>query len=64
MSASEPISFTCPECGAKYKVLSIEPSPVKAKDVTVKCRRCGSQFPATDGNALLKYFLVTKRSLD
>jgi predicted Zn finger-like uncharacterized protein len=64
MSALEPIRFKCPGCGAKYKVVSIKPPPFEAKDIKVKCRRCGFPFPATDGDALLKYFLVTRRSLN
>jgi len=64
MSASEPIPFKCPGCETKYKVVSLTASPVEAKEMKVKCRRCGFPFPATDGDALLKYFLVTKRPLN
>ena len=64
MSASEPIPFKCPGCETKYKVVSLTASPVEAKEMKVKCRRCGFPFPANDGDALLKYFLVTKRSLN
>ena len=64
MSALEPIPFTCPGCGAKYEIVLIEPSPLKPKDAKTKCRRCGTLFPAADGNILLKYFLVTKRLHD
>jgi len=62
MSASEPIPFTCPGCGAKYKIVITEPSPLEAKDAKVKCRRCGAAFPAAEDDMVLKYFLVTGRA--
>ena len=60
MSASEPIPFTCPGCGANYKIVKVEPV-VEAKDIEVKCTRCAFAFPPTDGHDHLKYFLVVKR---
>jgi len=61
MSASEPLPFTCPDCGAKYKIVKIE-GGAEAKDIKVKCRQCGSALPPTDGNAHLKYFIIGERS--
>jgi predicted Zn finger-like uncharacterized protein len=60
--SAEPIPFTCPGCGAKYKIVLTEPSAVEAKNAKVKCRRCGTAFPAAEGDLVLKYFLVTGRS--
>jgi molybdopterin-binding protein len=57
--SAEPIPFTCPGCGAKYKVVKIEPF-VEAKDVKVKCTQCSFALPPIDTH--LKYFLVVKRS--
>jgi len=57
MSASEPIPFTCPGCGTKYKVVLIDPSPYDAQNVTIKCLQCGAELTAKKGNGLLEYFL-------
>jgi predicted Zn finger-like uncharacterized protein len=64
MSASKSIPFSCPACGTKYKIVMAEPSPIEAKDAKAKCRRCAAAFPATEGDVVLKYFLVTELSVN
>ena len=56
-------SFTCPNCGAKYRLVKVE-APISAvPDCEVPCRSCGSALHGRDGDFFLKYFLV-ERSKD
>jgi len=60
MSALEPIPFTCPGCGTKYKIVLIDPSPDDSRNAKIKCVHCGVALRAMKGNALLRYFLRSR----
>jgi predicted Zn finger-like uncharacterized protein len=57
MHCSEPILFSCPSCGAKYKIATID-SPGSWYHGKVACSRCNTLFPAGDEHMLFKYVLV------
>jgi predicted Zn finger-like uncharacterized protein len=59
MSMSEPIPFICPACEAEYKIVTIEALDVQQK---VRCLKCDALFPAAEGRAAFKYFLVGRPS--
>jgi len=52
--------FTCPHCGAKYKVVRVD-APVADTLREVICRSCGGPLQGREGRSILKYFLVSKR---
>ena len=58
-AANPPTSpFSCPHCGAKYKVVAIEAATASPTEPGVGCLSCGGQLAAREGDFLLKYFLV------
>jgi predicted Zn finger-like uncharacterized protein len=57
MDNSEPIPLSCPSCGAKYKIVTID-SPAEAPYSKVACLRCDALFPAGDGRVFFKYILI------
>jgi hypothetical protein len=52
--------FTCPGCGAKYRLVKIEAPIAVVPDCEVACRSCGSPLPGREGEFFLKYFLVER----
>src|SRR5262245_41332810 len=52
--------FTCPKCGAEYKVVRM-PAPAGSRDSPLHCKICNQEFASTDGENILKYFLVSRR---
>ena len=52
--------FTCPNCGAHYKLVRM-PASANASDPPVHCKVCNHELAPTDGENILKYFLVSKR---
>jgi hypothetical protein len=54
---SEPVAFTCPSCGAEYKIVTIE-APSDTPRSKIGCLRCDAMFPSGEGRLALKYFLV------
>ena len=61
MSKLEPIDFSCPGCEAEYKVVTID-APSDAVHGAIACLKCDAQFPAGEGRAFFKYFLVGRAS--
>jgi predicted Zn finger-like uncharacterized protein len=57
MHRPEPIIFSCPSCGAKYKIVTID-SPGSWYHGKVACSKCNTLFPAGDEHMLFKYVLV------
>jgi predicted Zn finger-like uncharacterized protein len=57
--ASQSDDFTCPQCGAEYKVVRMSPQSVLAAQ-TVKCLHCPAEFMARNGDLILKYFLLKR----
>jgi hypothetical protein len=52
--------FTCPSCQARYKVVRVTAEPGKTYRA-IHCRVCRAALAGTDGNDILKYFLVQRR---
>jgi hypothetical protein len=51
--------FTCPQCRTRYKVVRV-PKPPDLADRPISCKVCTQPLAATDGDDILKYFLVSK----
>jgi len=49
--------FSCPACGAQYKVVEVMALPADTHDA-IYCVRCGAELPERDGANFFKYFLV------
>ena len=54
VSASEPIPYNCPGCGANYHVVTVD-GLVDAQHDRGACRWCGIAFPAREGANFLRY---------
>ena len=53
------LEFHCPSCDAGYKVVRVAKESGKAYR-PVHCRVCRGPLPATEGDDILKYFLVRR----
>jgi hypothetical protein len=53
-------TFTCPSCGAKYRLVRIEAPIEVVPDCEIDCRSCGGPLKGRDGEFFLKYFLVER----
>jgi hypothetical protein len=61
MSNSKTIIFNCPRCQAEYRIISIE-APCDVPHGKIACLKCDALFPAGDGRAFFKYFLLGRPS--
>ncbi len=61
MSEHPPMSRTCPNCGAQYKVIRID-APATDKFREISCKSCGGPLQGREGNSIFKYFLVGGRN--
>ena len=52
--------FACSKCGAEYKLVRM-PAPADSRDSPLHCKICNQEFASTDGENILKYFLVSRR---
>jgi len=52
-----PRDFACPECQARYKVVRMRTEPA-ASYPTLQCIVCRKPLASTEGDSILKYFLV------
>ena len=52
-----PRDFACPECQARYKIVRMNAEP-GASYPTLQCMVCDKPLAATEGDSILKYFLV------
>ena len=52
-----PASFTCSQCGAQYKVVRVK-MEIQSLDHLLYCKVCKQPLAATDGEDILKYFLM------
>jgi transcription elongation factor Elf1 len=59
MSRDHSQDFACPQCQAHYKVvrMTVEPG---ASHGTLQCKVCRQPLASTDGDNILKYFLVSR----
>ena len=51
--------FNCPTCGAQYKLVRV-PAPPGFVCEPIHCKNCNQALASTDGENILKYFLVGK----
>ena len=58
MSAQD---FSCPSCSAHYRVVRMK-SEGRAAYQYLQCTVCQQQLAPTDGDDILKYFLVSRSS--
>jgi transcription elongation factor Elf1 len=49
--------FNCSKCGAQYKLVRM-PAPGNSLDPQLHCKICNQELASTDGENVLKYFLV------
>ena len=54
-----PASFTCSQCGAHYKVVRVQ-AESQSPDRLLPCKVCKQPLAATDGEDILKYFLISR----
>lgn len=52
--------FTCPKCGSDYKLVRV-PAAADSREPPLHCKVCNQEFASTDGENILKYFLVSRR---
>jgi predicted SprT family Zn-dependent metalloprotease len=52
--------FNCPKCGAQYKLVRMS-APSNSLDPALHCKICNQELASTDGENILKYFLVGRR---
>jgi hypothetical protein len=57
MERDHPRDFTCMRCQARYKVVQVKSEP-GATHQMLQCTVCQQQLAPTDGDNILKYFLV------
>jgi predicted RNA-binding Zn-ribbon protein involved in translation (DUF1610 family) len=61
MTAKEQASrFDCPHCGARYKLVRVEPESVEVSG-PIACRSCGGPLESHADRHILKYFLVDRQ---
>src|SRR5262249_50550457 len=51
--------FMCPRCTSRYKLVRVRANPEFPSGL-IQCRVCKEPFAPTDGEYVLKYFLVDK----
>src|SRR5262249_4308717 len=56
---TEATDFTCPRCTSRYKFVRVRADP-ELPSRLIDCRVCKEPFAPTDGEYVLKYFLVDK----
>jgi hypothetical protein len=57
MVKDDPTDFICPGCQARYKVVRVKAEP-RSRDRPLHCKVCKQPLAATDGEDILKYFLI------
>ena len=56
---TEAADFMCPRCTSRYKSVRVRADP-ELPSRLIHCRVCKEPFAPTDGEDVLKYFLVDK----
>jgi hypothetical protein len=59
MVKDSPANFVCPGCQARYKVVRVR-SELRSRDFPLHCKVCKQPLAATDGEDILKYFLIRR----
>ena len=52
-------SFICSQCGAHYKVVRVK-TETQSLEHLLHCKVCKQPLAATDGENILKYFLISR----
>ena len=52
--------FNCPNCGVQYKLVRVPAQPGFVGEL-IHCKNCNQELASTDGENILKYFLVGNR---
>jgi hypothetical protein len=50
-------NFTCPKCGAHYKLVRMA-APAYSRDRTLHCKICQQELASSGDGNIFKYFLV------
>ena len=56
---TEAADFMCPRCTSRYKLVRVR-ADSELPSRLIHCRVCKEPFASTDGEYVLKYFLVDK----
>src|SRR5262245_4065831 len=59
MAKDDSTNFICPGCQARYKVVRAK-SESRAADWSLHCKVCKQPLAATEGEDVLKYFLISR----
>jgi hypothetical protein len=57
MVMTEAVDFVCPRCTSRYKLIRVRAEPGLLSHV-IHCKVCNEPLAPTDGEFVLKYFLV------
>ena len=55
-----PQNFTCPGCAAHYKIVRMKSDPGAQHGMLLHCMVCKQPLAPTEGDYVLKYFLVSR----
>jgi hypothetical protein len=56
---TDTVDFVCPRCTSRYKLVRVRTEPERQNRL-IHCRVCKEPLAPTDGEYVLKYFLVDK----
>jgi len=59
MTEGHPADFVCRGCGSSYKVVRVK-SDAGLPHRMIHCKVCKQPLTATDGEDVLKYFLISR----
>jgi len=59
MAQDQTQEFTCPQCQARYKIVRVNAGP-QTVNRPVHCKVCRWPFVSSDGEDILKYFLIDR----
>jgi hypothetical protein len=59
MVKADVADFICPGCQARYKMVRAK-SAARSRDLPLHCKVCKQPLAATDGEDILKYFLIRR----
>src|SRR6516162_1482167 len=59
MNPDRPKDFVCPQCQARYKVVRVA-AELGESHPPLQCKVCHQPLASTEGDHILKYFLVSR----
>jgi hypothetical protein len=60
MNPDHPQDFACPQCQARYKVVRMTAEPGAFHHTPPQCKVCRQPLASSEGDYILKYFLVSR----